>query len=109
MSGEVLNGDFSMLVMRVIGLATGEPTVFDFQFLKEYDPTRDGVDPNGRKMLAHIVTTKNLREALRFKDLEDLHKTWTKVDSRNPVREDGCPNRPLTAFTVEVVRVEDGL
>jgi hypothetical protein len=89
-----------MLVMRIVGLVTGEATPFDDQFLKEYDPSRKGKSPDGKPMVAHMVTTPNIDEAMTFADIVEGHKVWTKVDPERPVRNDGLPNRPLTAFSV---------
>ena len=51
-------------------------------------------------MLAHVVTTPDIYAAKHFTDYAEFHKVWTLVDNRNPVRPDGKPNRPLTAFSV---------
>ena len=90
--------------MQIVGLVSGGVTPFDGEFVKEYDPNRDGVDPNGDPMLAHIVTTPDISEAIHMTFVE-FHELWTKVDERTPIRPDGKPNRPLTAFTVTTVRV----
>lgn len=95
-----------MLVMQIVGLASEDyATPFDGQYLKEYDPLKNGYDPNGYSMLAHVVTTTDINDAMQFKDIFDLHMTWTKVDTRKPLRDDGLPNRPLTAFTVQSVEI----
>jgi len=65
------------------------------------------IAPDGRRIMAHIVTTKNVDEAMRFEDLHAMHATWTKVDPRCPVRPDGKPNRPLTAFGFETEKIPD--
>ncbi|KKF03292.1 hypothetical protein WN67_04190 [Mycolicibacterium obuense] len=48
----------------------------------------------------HLVTTPDISQATRFTPDEtvDLYRA---VDQRNPIRADGEPNRPLTAFSVE--------
>lgn len=89
-----------MLVMRLEYVVRGFRTLFDGQYLKEYDPNRDGADPAGTPMLAHIAVTPDRAEAMQFASLEELRKCWLLVDQRNPLRPDGKPNRPLTAFTV---------
>jgi hypothetical protein len=89
-----------MIRVRIVGLAAGGKTPFDGKFLKEYDPGRDGVDPDGSPMLAHIVCTDDPEQALVLEDLAALHELWTRVDPRRPTRPDGKPNMPLTAFTV---------
>jgi hypothetical protein len=92
------------LVMKIEGMGGG-PTPFDGQYLKEYDPGRAGVDPNGAPMIAHVVTTPHKHEAKVFASLVEFHAEWTRVDPHNPVRPDGRPNRPLTAFTVSTEQV----
>ncbi len=72
------------------------------QYLVEFDPERDGVDPFGREMIAHIVTTPDREKAKVFETFEQAHACWTQVCEREPVRPDGKPNRPLTAFTVAI-------
>ena len=91
------------MVMRIVGLVRGGATPFDGLYLKEYDPERDGIDPTGRQMTAHIVCTDDLADAMQFASAAEVHAMWTKVPAREPTRPDGKPNRPLTAFTVEVV------
>lgn len=93
-----------MLAMKILGLRHGTKTPFDNQYLKEYDTERDGVLPDGLPILAHIVTTPHLEEAMKFSSLLDLHKTWTKRSERLPINPDGTENRPLSAFNIEFVR-----
>lgn len=87
-------------VMRIVELAAGGETPFDGQYLKEYDPGRDGADPTGEPMLAHMVTTPDATKAMMFDSLQSMLDEWARVDPRRPVREDGSPNQPLKAFTV---------
>ena len=87
-----------MATIRIISLADGDPSPFDGQYVAEYDPHRDGVAPDGRPMICHLVTTPDREKAL---DLEagKAFELWRKSCG---MREDGKPNRPLTAFTVEI-------
>lgn len=88
------------------GLISGFRTAFDGQWLAEYDPERNGVDPvGGFPMNAHIVTTDDPRKALAFEDVAAAWETWTRQCKRTPLRPDGKPNRPLTAFTVAIERL----
>lgn len=89
-----------MIVIRVIGLVVGHPTAFDGQWLVEYDPTRTGVSPDGIPMTARIVTTADRSAARRFVDAADAFAEWTRTSGH--IRPDGQPDRPLTAFTVEM-------
>lgn len=88
-------------VLLIVGVATGMPTEFDNQYVVEYDASRG----DGRYPIAcHLVTTPDLEKATRF-EFQDALELYCSVDQRRPTRYDGEPNRPLTAFTVEVVRV----
>ena len=89
-----------MLAMRLVGLADGTESPVDGRFLVEYDPCRDGVAPDGSMMPCHLVATDDIALAMKFADLDEFRKVWTLVDKRNPIRPDGRPNRPLTAFSV---------
>lgn len=94
-----------MLVMKIVGLTNGTPTPFDGQYLKEYDPSIDGVDPSGKPMNAYVFTTPDPADAMQFEDATELHAVWARVDPRRPMRADGKPNRPLTSFTVQTETV----
>lgn len=91
-----------MPALRIIGLAIGEPTSLDGLYVKEYDPSRDGVAPDGRPLRCHLVVTENRAEALEG-SMRDMTMVLLTVDPRQPNRpDDGRPNRPLTAFHVEL-------
>ena len=89
-----------MFKILLTGLVTGEPTPFDGQWLAAYDPTRPGVDPHGKPMIAHVVTTDDSFQALEFGSLAEAEECWKRSFG---VRRDGRPNRPLTAFMIEVL------
>ena len=66
------------------------------RFLADYDPS-------GNMGAGTIVSTDDPNKALRFERLEDLLAVW-KADSRtHPIRQDGLPNRPLTALNIAPV------
>jgi hypothetical protein len=88
-----------MVTIRIRSLVVGGPTPYDDQYVVDYDPGRDGVDPWGRPMNCHLLATPDRSKAL-WLDLLHAHALWSAVDPRNPIRPDGKPNRPLTAFTV---------
>lgn len=92
-----------MTVVRIIGLVNGGTSAYDGQFVVEYDPSRDGVEPGtGRGMNCHLVTTPERAAAAEFEPREAF-ELLRKVDPRQPTRPDGRPNRPLTAFTCELL------
>lgn len=92
------------IIVRIIGLSSGYPTAFDGQWLVEYDPTRAGTSPDGLPMTAHVVTTTDRSAARRFADAAAAHAEWTRVSGY--ARPDGRPDRPLTAFTIELENAE---
>ncbi len=92
--------------MQIVGLVARPPTPFDGQYVLEYDPERNGVAPDGRLMSAHIVTTKDVGRARRWATGGEALAFWRQVCQREPTRIDGKPNRPLTAFTVEIASPE---
>jgi hypothetical protein len=88
-----------MATIQILGLFDDIATPYDGEYVVQYDPSRNGIDPWGRPMSAHLVTTPNRANALVL-SMADAHRMWVAVDPRNPTRPDGKPNRPLTAFTV---------
>lgn len=51
--------------------------------------------------------TADLAEAMKFPDAKAAWDCYVQGSSVVPVRPDGQPNRPLTAYTVEVIPAED--
>lgn len=91
-----------MPVIKIIGLADGRPCPFDGQYLVAYDPDRLGVDPRGVGMAAHIVCSPDRGDAKEYPTAADALEDWQRVSQKWPLRYDDEPNRPLTAFSVEV-------
>lgn len=85
-------------VIRCVGLAgttqTGQGAPVG-AYLVEYDP--DAHDGRGG-----ATWTEHLMWARRFDDAAAALEFWRQPSTVRPTREDGEPNRPLTAFTVEV-------
>lgn len=86
------------LVSAVFGRV---PTEFDGQYVVEYDPSRPGKSPSGQPLIAHLVVTPDIHKALHL-DFADACLLWQKSYG---LRDDGEPNRPLTAFSVEYVPI----
>ena len=85
-------------VIQIASLIDGTRTPFDGQYVVEYDPDRAPASP----CCAHLVTTPDIESATRYTKLEAL-ELWRKVDPEHPLRRDGKPNRPLTAFSVAII------
>ncbi len=88
-----------MAKLLIIGLVNGEPSPFDGQWLVEYDPSRPGIDPEGKPLIAHVLTTPDPQQAREFPTIRDAEECWKQIFG---TRKDGRPNRPLTAFIVKI-------
>ena len=58
-------------------------------------------EPTGRGV---VTFTKDIDAAKGFDSAMDALMFWRRQHMLQPIREDGQPNRPLTAFTVELRR-----
>lgn len=88
------------VTLQIISLVNGQRSVFDGQWLVDYDPTRQGISPTGAPMSAHIVCTPDRTQARVFDDPLAAHACWTAESGRPP------PDaRPLTAFHVMLEEV----
>lgn len=63
-------------------------------WLESYDP--DGDDGAGL-----IMGTNDAQDAKRFPDVGAALEEWKRPSTTRPLRLDGKPNRPLSAFTVQ--------
>jgi len=88
----------SNLVIRCFGLALGGGP--DGLFLVSYDP--DANDGRGQ-----VEWTDNVNRAMRFPDTISAFRFYRQTSKLRPTRADGKPNRPLTAFNIEVLRFDD--
>lgn len=83
-----------MKVIKSEGLADGRPK-FNGQFLVAYDPEALGG-------MGSFVWSSDVSQAMQFSDAGEAFKLWTSIPVSRPVRPDGKPNKPLTAFTISV-------
>jgi len=68
------------------------------RFIRAYD-----VDAHGGR--GSVEFTTDPREAIRFASASLAMEAWRTQSKRVPLRDDGKPNRPLTAYTVEIEQV----
>ena len=61
-------------------------------------------DPFGR---GEVFVTTLKQEAKQFADLEAALEFWKQQSKRMPLRPDGKPNRPLTAFSITFESVDE--
>lgn len=69
-------------------------------YVKWYDPDAFG----GR---GDMKATTKIEEAKKFTHAGAAMEFYRQVSTVRPLRNDGRPNRPLTAFTVSIENVED--
>jgi len=65
------------------------------QYLKSYDPNAHG----GRGTAEWTV---DIAKAMVFPNPTALLRFWKQISKVQPIRPDGKPNRPLTAFSILV-------
>lgn len=76
----------------------------DGAYLKSFDPDwmPPGVTPETAPMTGLADWTTDTAEALTFPDAGEAGGFWRQQSTVKPLRPDGAPNRPLTAYTVAV-------
>jgi len=90
-----------MAVLQQVGTLVVDPDepLGEKAYLQEYDPeAHDG--------MGFVLWTDSIEQALLFDDPAAHWALWRRVPQNRPLRDDGLPNRPLTAFTIEVIPVE---
>lgn len=94
------------VVVRLLGLACGDPSPVDGQWLVEYDPDRPGVSATGEPTYCHVQTAPRICDAKRFADAQEMYEYVTRVKQSQPFV-NNRPNRPLLAYTLETVKLGD--
>lgn len=83
-----------MKVIRIVSLADGSATSHDGKYVQF---------ANFDDYVAGILTTKDIKEAKTFTTMADALEYWRRQSVYIPLRPDGKPNRPFTAFSVEII------
>lgn len=89
-----------MIVLLVLGLADGSPPFSLPLFLREFDPEAHGG-------LGAIDLTNDPLRAKRFASSEEAAAEWKRIPESKPLRRDNKPNRPLTAFSVQILDIPE--
>ena len=84
-----------MSVIRIHSTAWGAKSDLTGRYLKSYDPDARG----GR---GTVETTEDRDQAMQFADAGAAMECWRRPSKVLPLRPDGKPNRPLTAYNVEI-------
>ena len=64
-----------------------------------------GYNPDAFGGGGHIDFTTKHEMAMRFASIEDAIAAYRTQSTVRPLREDGLPNRPLTAYSVSIERL----
>lgn len=79
-------------VIQAVGFANGMPCDKAGQYLESFDP-----DAYGGRGYA------DLTKAMRFASVAEAFDMRKRQSAVRPLRPDGRPNRPLTAYTIAIV------
>jgi hypothetical protein len=83
---------FIKIIACADGIARPE---FDGRYVKTFTP-------DGHGGCGYLVTTDKIEEAKRYTSKADALEDWRAQSTTHPLRPDGKPNRPLTAFHCEI-------
>jgi hypothetical protein len=83
-----------------LGGMDGEPSEHAGRYVSRFDSDAHGG-------LGQVWTTANPEDALQFATGVAAAEFYRQASTVKPIREDGKPNRPLTAFTVSIGRSEE--
>jgi hypothetical protein len=72
----------------------------------EYGPYLEWSDPDARNGFGDDRWTGQLRRAKRFSSFGAALECWKAQSRKRPLRDDGEPNRPMTAFSVSPVEIK---
>jgi hypothetical protein len=84
-----------LYVIRAVAFANGQPCPHTDELLESFDH-----DACGGRGYGEFTTRPS--KAKHFASYNKALQFWAKCSTVKPVREDGWPNRPLTALTVVI-------
>jgi hypothetical protein len=88
------------VVMQIISDAAGLTEYHNGNYLEDYDP-------NANHGMGVIVSCQDISHAKRFSDTMAALECWKAVSLERPRRNDGKPNRPLTAYNIVLQQVSE--
>lgn len=79
-----------------------------------FDPADVGAyletyDPDAMGGYGAVTWTRDLQKAKLFAGMAEAMQEWMRTSTARPVRVDGRPNRPLSAYTITFEQQEDFL
>jgi hypothetical protein len=94
-----LDGPYAIKIVAPAIEGIEVPGMWWGQYLMTYDPEAKG----GRGV---ATTTPDLAEAMHFDSVSQAFARYYAVPKNLSWRPDGRLNRPLTAFTIEIVKID---
>lgn len=88
------------VLIRIVMGADGTRTPDDGRYIQSMD-FEFGM---GRGLL---TTTPSVEKAMKFSSASAAHEFWKTQSKIRPRRPDGHPNRPLTAYHVEILPISE--
>lgn len=89
------------VVLKLLTTIRGQVTEFDGKYLVAYDPA---YHPPGEEYDGGLLeVTDDINRAMQFENAAAALAKWRESYG---IREDGEPNRPLSAWSVEVLPIE---
>lgn len=87
--------------IRIVCAANGDATEADDYYVRSYQPATQHADGSYGDD-GHLLLTRDIKCAKHFADVALALDYWRQDKGLRP---DGKPNRPLTAYSVEVEMV----
>lgn len=81
--------------IKIVGFANGKPCSEAGSYIKNFDA--EAYPGRGS-----VLLTWSADEAKRFNNQKQAFEFWQTQSKKEPIRPDGRPNRPLTAYNVTV-------
>lgn len=85
------------IIIQIICDAAGLPCSEEGAFVME-------MDFEAMEGYGHLVATRHPSKAKQFATPEEAMRFYQTAPACHPLRSDGKPNRPMTAYTVEFLR-----
>lgn len=85
-----------MIALKILGLADGRATIHDGQYL---------VDSAHEGLVADLLTSPSLEQAKKFPTVLDALEYWFEDNPDLPIRPDGEPNKPRSAYNIQTINV----
>lgn len=88
-----------MKVIRIIAIADGRPFPDSPEIAERFVRSMDVEALGGR---GSLQWTSMRSRAMRFENVAAATNYWMRQSKTVPLRDDGKPNRPLTAYTISI-------